>query len=113
MRGQFGIRELTFKGGQIYCKGDLLDEKTNNPINDVARPIYLLPIPVVDRVKFKVEQAIEAAKSEAEGRPLDEVEVEHVRAPIVAEDKLYVALMKFMEALNEELETGSKMVSEG
>ncbi len=88
MRGQFGIRELTFKNGEIYCKGDLIGEKTQNPINDVARPIYLLPIPVVNRVSFKVNEAVEAARSEAEGRPLDEVELEHIRAPIVAEDKL-------------------------
>lgn len=112
MRGTFGIREFTYKNNELSCKGDLLD-KDENPINDVHRPIYLLPIPVVGRVQSRVAQAIEEAQEAAEGRPLDEVELEGIRAPLMAEDKLYVALMKFLEVLNDELQTRGEVEHEG
>ena len=112
MRGAFGVREFAYRNNELHCKGDLLDEN-DNPINDVLRPIYLLPIPIVDRVHSRVTEAIEEAQGAAEGRPLDEVELEGIRAPIMAEDRLYVALMKFLEALNDELQTRGEVEHEG
>lgn len=112
MRGKFGVREFTYKGNQLHCKGDLLDQG-ENPINDVHRPIYLFPIPVVARVQSKVDEAIEYAQAATEGRPLDEVELEGIRAPIMAEDRLYVALMKFLEVLNDELQARGEVEHEG
>jgi len=103
MRGIFGIREFSFSGGMIHIKGDMLD-KDNNPINDARRPIYLTPIRILGRVDEKIEVAVKKAKDEAEGRRLDELEIEAIASPIIAQDRLHVALKNFLGALDDEIQ---------
>ncbi len=103
MRGIFGIREFSFSDGMIHVKGDMLDQN-NNPINDVLRPIYLTPIRILGRVKEKIDEAVGKAIEEAEGRRLDEVEIEAIASPIIAQDPLHVALKRFLEALDDEIQ---------
>lgn len=103
MQGTFGIREFSYVDGMLHVKGDLLD-KNDNPINDVRRPIYLTPIQILGRVEAQVQIAVEAAIEEAEGRRLDDIEIEAIRSPIVAQDNLYVALKRFLAALDDEIQ---------
>jgi hypothetical protein len=103
MANKFGLRELTVRGNQIFIKGDLITD-TQDLVNDGMHPIYLAPIPVLDRVHSKVQAAVEQFRAENEGRRIEEIEIEAIRSPIIAEDPLYVALMKFMEAVDDEIE---------
>jgi len=103
MKGIFGIREFSYVDGMLHVKGDLLD-KDGNPINDVRRPIYLTPIQILGRVEAQIEVAVTKATEEAEGRRLDELEVEAVKSPIIAQDRLYVALRAFLSALDDEIQ---------
>lgn len=112
MQGTFGIREFSYSGGMLHVKGDLLD-KDNNPINDVRRPIYLTPIQILGRVQTQIEEATEAAVEAAEGRRLEDIELEAIKSPIIAQDPLYMALKRFLAAIDDEIQAvgmGSKQI---
>lgn len=103
MQGIFGIREFSFSDGVIRVKGDMLDSD-GNPINDVRRPIYLTPIPILGRVKAQVDEAVEKAIEESEGRRLEDIEIEAITSPIIAKDQLHVAFRRFLDALDAEIQ---------
>lgn len=97
--------EVTIQGGAIRCKCHIVaegEEEDVHILNDPARPIYLKPIPVTQRLQEKATQQLEEFTG-LNNRGPDEAERQSMYSSLESEDKLYQALSALMKAYAEEM----------
>lgn len=98
--------EITIANGQVSSKCNLVNDENNN-VNHTARPVYLKPVSITDKMGQDMLEMIEDFVGKNK-RPPDESEKEQMYANIEANNPLYKALEHFMVIYAEEIqkETG-------